>query len=452
MQTAADPQAVADPQAAADRASNFCYIWLLVAIFIEYARPASFIPFLRIPLIYSMIPVALLLVTFSAKGLRSMGEVMSDPVSKWVFTYLALITLSVFYAIVGEFAFEIFKFAFGFTMLFLLISRIVTTDARLYGVVFTLLGAHLFLLGMNPNVILEPETRNYILGATFLGDGNDFSLSLCILFPCTLEISLSARKTWHKLTIWGGLLLMIFAIIASQSRGALLGIGAVVIWLWLNSPRRMASLAAIAIAVGIGLLYAPSNYFDRMKTISDYQNEGSAMGRIQIWKAGTRMALDNPVFGVGAGNFPVAYGTRYKPADTVGWKNAHSAYYQVWGELGTLGLLTFFAILLSNFWQNWRVRQIVLARAAAGAAEPIVARHGRRLYMLNAAQLGYMVAGAFLSSAYYPHIFIIAGLGLAARRIALTQTGAGVIGQPKRKTWGRRVVEPPATSSIVRGT
>lgn len=419
--------------------SRFYYSWLLLAIFIEYARPASFIPFLRIPLIYTIIPLALLAASFSAKGLRPMKEVMADPVTKWIFIYLGLISFSVTYAIVGEFAFNVWKFGFGFTALFLLISRIVTNDARLYGVIFTLLAAHLFLLAMNPNVILEPESRNYILGATFLGDGNDFSLSLCILLPCTLEISLSAKKTWHKLMIWGGLLLMIFGIIASQSRGALLGIGAVVIWLWLNSPKKMVSLVVIGLAVGVALLYAPANYFDRMKTISDYHNEGSAQGRIDIWKAGTRMALDNPVFGVGAGNFPVAYGTKYKPPDTVGWKNAHSAYYQVWGELGTVGILTFFTIILTNFFQNMRVRKMMLSRATRGSPpDPVTAKHARRLYMFNAALLGYVVAGAFLSSAYYPHIFIISAIGLVARRMALAHAGTAVAEAPKGRRWGRR--------------
>jgi putative inorganic carbon (hco3(-)) transporter len=437
---------------AAERASRIYYYWLLLALFVEYARPASFFSFLRIPLIYTLIPMGLLVASFFAKGLRPMSEILADPISKWVATYVALISLSVTWAIVGEFAFNVFKFGFGFGVLFLLIARICTTEGRLYGVVFTLLLAHLFLLLMNPQVLTQPETRNYIIGATFLGDGNDFALSLCLLLPCVLDIALRATKLWHKVLTWMGLLLMLFAVIASQSRGASLGVGAVLVYLWLNSPRKMLSLFGIAAAACVALLYAPSNYFDRMKTLSDYENEGSAAGRILIWKAGTRMALDNPVLGVGAGNFPVAYGTKYKPSDTYGWKNAHSAYFQVWGELGTVGFVVFAGILLTNFSRNTRLRGAILKRTLPGDRPPAHTLHARRLYMINAGILGFLVAGAFLSAAYYPHIFILAGLGFAARSLASRDTGV-TLAVPHAPGARRRAAARQAlTSSRARDT
>jgi putative inorganic carbon (hco3(-)) transporter len=437
----------------AERDSRIYYYWLLLAIFVEYARPASFFSFLRIPLIYTLIPIGLLAASFFAKGLRPMSEIFSDPLSKWVAAYVVLISFSFVYAIVGEFAFNVFKFGFGFGVLFLLVARICTTEGRLYGVVFTLLLAHLFLLLMNPQVLTQPETRNYILGATFLGDGNDFALSLCLLLPCVLDIAMRATKLWHKVLTWMGLLLMLFAVIASQSRGASLGVGAVLIYLWLNSPRKVLSLFGIAAAACVALLYAPANYFDRMKTISDYENEGSAAGRILIWKAGTRMALDNPVLGVGAGNFPVAYGTKYKPSDTYGWKNAHSAYFQVWGELGTVGFVVFAGVILTNFSRNARLRKAILARTVPGDRPPAHTLHARRLYMINAAILGFVVAGAFLSCAYYPHVFILAGLGLAARSLASRDTGIALLVPEKHNARRRaKAARQALTSSKARDT
>lgn len=438
-----------DP-AQAERLSRPYYYWLLAALFIEYARPASFLPFLQIPLVYSLIPIALLVaVSFARhKGLRPMSAIMGDPLSKWILVYIGLITVSFSYAIIGEFAFNTFKLAFGYTILFFLITRIVTTQSRLAGVVCTLLAAHVFLLAMNPKVITEPETRNYIVGATFLGDGNDFALSLCILVPFAVEIAIGTRKTLHRALIYGVVLLIVFAIIASQSRGASLALGAVFLYLWVKSSHKGASLFGIIVIVLIGLLYAPTNYFDRMKTLADYENEGSAMGRIHIWKAGTRMALDNPVFGVGAGNFPVAYGTKYKAPEATMWKNAHSAYFLVWGELGTLGLVTFFMLTLGNMRHNARVRKAILARAGPKPDETSVFQ-ARRLYVLTAGMLGYMVAGAFLSSAYYPHVFIVTALFVAARDMAITATGvdwrAAVLRRGRARS--RHAAELPGAST-----
>jgi len=416
-------------QAVSEEVTHIYYYWLLFALFLEYARPATFIPIFRIPLFNTIVPLTLFAVSFFAKGFRPMSEVIKDPIAKWMFIYVALVMISVSYAIVGEFAFNNVKLAFGYFTLGLLIARIATTEERIFGVVGSLTAAHLFLLAMNPHLLLNPETRNYIDGAPFLGDGNDFALSLAILIPCIAELGISSKTTWRKAAAFGSILVLLLAIIATQSRGGTLGIGAVLFYLWLKSPRKGVALAAIGLGILAAFLYAPSNYFDRMETIADYQNEGSAMSRIDIWKAGTRMALDNPVLGVGAGNFPVAYGTTYKAPGEFRWKNAHSAYFQVWGELGTVGLFTFLMMIFGNFHRNARLRAAILNNAQTN---PDAARlHARRLYVFSAALLGYAVAGAFLSAAYYPHIFIVTGIFLAVRHVAEVGTGVQLVGRSR---------------------
>ena len=42
------------------------------------------------------------------------------------------------------------------------------------------------------------------------------------------------------------------------------------------------------------------------------------------------------------------------------------------------------------------------------------------LYLLNGSMIGFAVAGAFLSVAYYPHIFILTALMISARSVAST--------------------------------
>src|SRR5690606_24820523 len=105
--------------------------------------------------------------------------------------------------------------------------------------------------------------------------------------------------------------------------------------------------------------YAPPVYFERLSTITHYQNEGSAMGRITAWKAGTRMALDNPVTGVGAGHFAVSFGTRYRPPEAEGmpWLTAHSSYFLVLGELGLPGIIAFLILTWGNIRANGKMRR-----------------------------------------------------------------------------------------------
>lgn len=431
------PLAHTDP--GSERETRLYYYWLLLSLFLEYARPASFLPLLQVPLLYSAIPLGLVLASSFARGLRPLSEVFSDRLAKWIVIYISLIALSVTYAIVTEFAFDTFKLALGYVFLCLLLARIVTTEGRLLGVVATLIVAHLFLLAMNPKVITEPETRTYIMGATFLGDGNDFSLSLCILLPCAIRLASRVRSMLLRLVCWAAVLLILFAMVASQSRGATLGLAAVLAFVWLKSRRKLVSLIGILIAGIAVLLYAPDEYFNRMNSMSDYENEGSAMGRIHAWQAGTKMAMANPLLGIGAGNFPVAYGTRYRPANAPNeWKTAHSSYFLVMGELGFTGLFILLVLVFGNIRQNERLRSAILKRAGPTPDEVSV-MHAGQLYLLTAAMIGFASAGAFLSAAYYPHVFVLSGLLIAARCMAIHATGIdpAVVNGPQK---GKRPV------------
>jgi hypothetical protein len=254
------------------------------------------------------------------------------------------------------------------------------------GVIGTLLAAHMFLLAMNPVVITDPQNRNYVIGATFLGDGNDFSLSLVVLLPCAVELALRVRSFFLRILVSAAAVMSLLAIVASQSRGATIGIACIFMFMWWKSPRKIVSLVMVAIAALIMLAYAPPEYFNRMNTMADYKNEGSAMARIIAWKTG------------------------------------HSIYFLVLGELGFTGIILLLGLIFSNILQNERVRKAIEARA--GPKPPLeVKQQVRQLNLFTCAVIGFASAGAFLSAAYYPHIFVLTGLLIAARAMALQKFG-----------------------------
>jgi len=396
------------------------FIWLLVAIFFEYARPASFVPGLDALKPYSLLPASLfLIVSFSSnRALRPWSDMFSDPLAKWICIYVALIFLSITHAPVTTQAFEMFTVAVGYVIYFFLILRIVVTRGRLLGVFFTLLVAHLFLVVMNPQFVLDPSNRYYIIGATFLGDTNDYTLSLCILAPMVIELALQQRSMLLKVFFWFVLVVIGLAIVSSQSRGAALGISAVLIYLWLISPRKMLTLTGFVLLAGVMLLYASDAFFERMSTIKDYEQEGSAMGRITAWKAAVEMVLDHPILGVGSGHFSITFGTSYMPRDIVGpypWLTAHSIYFLILAELGIPGIVTLLVLIFGNMRTNSRIRRTVLDQSPDQISEQHKSG-ARTLYLLNASMVGFAVAGAFLSAAYYPHIYVLTALMIVQRR------------------------------------
>jgi probable O-glycosylation ligase (exosortase A-associated) len=393
---------------------GFLYGWLLLAIFFEYARPASFIPGLAALPLNSAIPLGLLFVTMFAKSMRRPAEIWRDPATRWLCAYLLLIALSLLHSSVTLYAYRVFIAVLGYFFLFVMITRVVTTQARLFGVIKTLIAAHLFLIAMNPSAIMDPENRNYITGGSFLGDGNDFALSLCILLPLTIALIPGSHGNIGRLFLAAVVGVMILAIVATQSRGATIAMAVVLCYLFVRGRQKAIGVGALAVCVLVLAIYAPQQYFERMRTISSYSEDSSASARIEAWKAGAKMALDNPVLGVGSGNFPHHF-PHYRGKDApVRWMNAHSMYFQVLGELGLPGIYVLLMLMIGGFRMNQRCERLTVAASRGATAAGHVTLP---LGYLNAMLIGLGIAGAFLSAAYYPHIFVVTGICVAQRAI-----------------------------------
>jgi hypothetical protein len=410
-------QPIVKPRTRAEPGTGFLYGWLLLVLFIEYARPASVFTFLDFPFFYSIPPLSLLVVTLFAPGLRSMQEIFADKITKWVFILLGLVFVSVLLAPMKEIAWNIATMVLGRVFLFVMICRLMTSESRIRGVIVTLFLAHAFLLSMNMDVLLNPETRNYIDGATFLGDGNDFSLSLCLLLPCMVEIALASRKTFVKVIAWAGVTTMVLAVVATQSRGGTLGLIAVFGYLWWRSPKKLVTMIAIGM-IGIAVLaFAPPEYYTRMATMQDTASDGSAQGRINAWKGAIGMGAKNPL-GIGAGHFGARWGL-----------TAHSTYMLAFAELGPLGLTCVLMLVFGNLRANARLRAKLLQKALADKGQAL-RESTRMLDLMNAGMVGFAVAGAFLSATYYPHVYVLSGLLISARILAARRAGLPVSKRP----------------------
>ena len=406
--------------AAASQGRSTVYLcwWLLLAIFFEYARPGSFVSGINVLRLNTLIPLGLVLACALAKDLRPMKEVWLDPLSRWLVAYFCVIAFGLVHADVTLYAFNVTKTVLGYLLLAFVIVRICTTLDRIRGVYAVLVVSHLFLIVMNPAAILNPEQRNYIIGGTFLGDGNDFSLSICIVAPMAIELALASKSRIVRLFWWGALLVLCLAVVASQSRGGTLGLAAVAGYLWLRSPRKALTMILALVGVAAILAYAPDQYFERMRTISHYEADGSAMGRITAWKAAIQMCIDHPLWGVGAGMFPVSFGTIYRPAEHMPWLTAHSMYFLLLGELGIPGVLVLLGLIFGNLRANRRVMRARDAVAEDKRLGLFPQGPNRMLYLLSASMVGFAVCGAFLSVAYYPHLFVLTALMVSARAVA----------------------------------
>lgn len=385
------------------------YAGFLLSIFLEYVRPGSYLPIIEILHLNSLVPLSVLAVTFFHKSTVSEQDLFAHRNARWIIFFMGLLAISVLTAEVTEFSFKIFKVVLGFVFWFYIIVKLVTTEQRMRALFGTFTISHVILLLLNPEVVTNPAVRSYIHGNTFLGDGNDFSLSVTIVLPMCLYLIMRSQSFWMRMLWLVCLLGLILGIIGTQSRGASIALACVFLFLWWVGRQKALGLALIGALLVAVVSYAPDVYFERMNTVVNYEEEGSAMGRIMAWKTALRMAAKYPVMGVGSGHFAVKLGTEFRPPEfgdqNLPWLTAHSMYFLLIGELGIPGITFLFAMLIGNYLINNRLMREARDRQSELA---------KLFMMLNASLIAFAVGGAFLSVAYYPHLYVLTGIWTAA--------------------------------------
>lgn len=245
----------------------------------------------------------------------------------------------------------------------------------------------------------------YGIPRSTLSDNNLYAVGMVMLLPLALYM---AKQSSHQWVRWGFLTtfgLCVMTVLGSNSRGGFLALAILGIWYWLTSPRKLMSTFFVAVvAVGV-VQFAPERWFDRIETIKDAAEDESFLGRVAAWKVSVNIANDNPVFGAGFdATMASSIWERYKYEDNIidieipkdlGFKAAHSNYFQVMGDLGYVGLLIFLALMASAFITRWEIK--ALAKKSNGDVSWAV----DLATAINLSLVAFMVGGAGVSLAYF---------------------------------------------------
>ncbi|WP_162828852.1 O-antigen ligase family protein [Vibrio tubiashii] len=244
-----------------------------------------------------------------------------------------------------------------------------------------------------------------------LGDPND--LSLVLMFPLAFAISFATTKGIGVSRILGivGLVLAMAAVIATQSRGGLLGSVAVFGIFGLRLIRSKSLLIFIGV-ICLAVLFAVAGISDRQSGGAAEEGiDASAMGRLYAWEAAFKMALDNPFSGVGLNNFYSNY--YYYSSHWDGLNHAvHSTWFGVLAEMGFLGLIVFIGIIISLI-KTSRQTLSILAELK-DSVSPYLTATALAVY---AGVIGTVVSGTFLTQGFTWPIYILAALCIAISRI-----------------------------------
>jgi O-antigen ligase len=271
----------------------------------------------------------------------------------------------------------------------------------------------------------------------FFGNAGDFGVAMCVIWPLAAMLILGEKKLIMRVMLYVSLIIFVAAIFTSSSRGALVAMVITALAAWARNPKRILGVGIIGLILAGSLYWLPEAQKQRLQSALHPEKDRTASIRLEHWAAGLRMFEGHPLLGVGPGNYAPLYLDEHPSADTSDLVlAAHSIYIQSLSELGLagtlpLGLLAFFLVRL-----NRRTRSLLKDLGDDGRK-----RFEYRLSMgLDLSLLGFLLSGAFLTVLYYPHLWILLGLSVAAYTSAARAVGvesdSTLLAQPELPRWG----------------
>jgi len=290
-----------------------------------------------------------------------------------------------------------------------------------------------------------------------IGEGSTLATVSIALIPLVLYLREHSVLIPKGTLRWWGYTGMIPVLIASAigtyERTALIGFVVVGASQFLQVRRKFLYLCVCGVLAAGTLAATSHKWTERIQTVDDYKNEGSALGRILVWEWTINYTSSHPLGGGFRSNqideiaFPSVNG---EPPMIVRGKAFHNIYIEVLGELGYPGLAIFLSIiacslisLRSVFRRTRGIPQLAWCRGLAG--------------FVTTASLTLLACGMFIGIAFQPLLWYMLSLPICLRaylqRVEDLQRTGGPARLPMRGgrlgslvPAGRRIAAPGATA------
>jgi O-antigen ligase len=318
-----------------------------------------------------------------------------------------------------------------------------------------LIGIHEFFGGSGALHLLVND--QYFRAFGTFGQPNPFGGFMGLIAPIAAAAALGyAIKAWnlwrnaHKASLRSLLITLFYiaafgtistALLMSWSRGAWLGFGASMLIILVAAPRRLwrgIILLGLISLIGAILWFSerlPTSVTERIASATqetfsfsdvrgvDITSENYALvERLAHWQAAINMATDHPFWGVGLGNYEMAYPSYRLLNWDLALGHAHNYYLNVLGETGIIGLVSYVALWLTVSLLTWRT----------------IRRHPDPLSRLIAVGLlgtwTYLALHSLTDNLYVNNLFIHLGILLGILTVLSDQVSATVLRM--RVAWG----------------
>jgi O-antigen ligase len=388
-------------------------------MFFEYVRPQQTYPGINVlPWTWGFIWLAL--ASFIWEGFRLRRLYTADMM---LALFSAAILLSSYLAVFPQQSFDELSLFFTWVLIYLLITNIVSTEQRflIFMLAFMLYSAKMSQHGAR--TFAERGGGFASWGATggsaWFRNSGEFGIQMCVFFPISVYFIQALRRYWPKVKTLVFLLMPASAaisIVASSSRGAVLGLVPVVFWMMMKSRQRVKALVLGVVMAATVWVLIPEEQKTRFTEMGD---DATSQTRLIFWQRGLEMMREYPFTGVGyqnwfmytSLNYPPLYGAGGRPFNQL----PHNIFIEAGAELGYTGLLLFVGLIGVTLYTNYKTRKLARRLPGRGDFSTGMA-HG-----LDAAMIGYLAAGMFVTVFYYPFFWINLAMTVALHNVVVNQ-------------------------------
>jgi len=193
------------------------------------------------------------------------------------------------------------------------------------------------------------------------------------------------------------------ASLSSWSRGALLTMIALTFTLILNSNRKYLAIPLVLIGAFFVKDYLPAEWFGRMNTLETYEEDGSAMGRIEAWTDGWNHTLSHPFTGSGFEGWIVVTN-----------RDWHSSYIEMLAEHGFIAFGLWFSMIIGTFISLTR---LIKKFKGIEGMEWV----GNYSLAVRTSLMCYMIGTAFLGLSYWDLLYHLIFISVLIKKFANEQ-------------------------------
>ena len=392
-------------------------VWsLYIYVFFEYVRPQTIYPGIDVLPWAQIALVVAVLSALNSELKKRRWMILDTGIAMYSLVVLASL-LTAFDPGTGWDGLDVY---FSWVLVYFALSCTVNTSVRM---ILLLVGWLLWNLKMSLHGFTSWASIGFafrdwgVTGAPgWFENSGEFGIEMCVVFPISLYFALGVRRQVSRAVFLLLLVLPFTAVtgaIASSSRGALVGMAAIAVWMLARSRYKVRGLLVLAAAAGLVFAFVPPEQRARLSAAGD---DGTSMSRLVYWKRGIEFANSRPLLGVGYRNWIPVYryvwGGRLEQGERI--QLPHNFAIEALSELGYTGLLALLFLLIGSFVVNARTRR--LARRLGRDGE-LAENLG---WGFDGGLIGFIVSGSFVTVLYYPYLWVnlamTAALHLSVRR------------------------------------